>query len=202
VSPGVTHYTIPIGLFYTGTFTHLIFANDHDTGYPKGDSTYTNVKVWEDAPPLPPDVIDFTGVTFEAYAGQDIGGTATVSDVGATVTLAGNTWKKIAYPYTITVDTVLEFDFSSSLEGEIHGIGFDNDDLLSPNQTFQLFGTQTWGLQNYATYVSPGITHYTIPIGLFYTGTFSHLIFANDHDTGYPKGDSTYTNVKVFEDTP
>ena len=43
--------------------------------------------------------------------------------------------------------------------------------MISSDRTFQLFGSQTWGIQDYATYVSPGVTHYTIPVGTFYTGT-------------------------------
>ena len=115
--------------------------------------------------------------------------------------LDGNAWKKIAFPYAVTVDSVLEFDFSSTREGEIHGIGFDTDDVLSPDRTFELFGSQTWGLQNYATYVDPpgGVAHYVIPVGTFYTGAFDRLFFVNDHDTGAPKGNGTFSNVKVYE---
>ena len=54
-----------------------------------------------------------------------------VEDGGATLRIVGNGWKKVAFPYVVTADTVLEFDFSSSVEGEIQGIGFDTDDVIS-----------------------------------------------------------------------
>ena len=62
---------------------------------------------------------------------QDNDVTVTLEDNGDTLKLEGNGWRKIALPYTITADTVLEFDFKSTEEGEIHAIGFDVDDVVS-----------------------------------------------------------------------
>ncbi len=113
-----------------------------------------------------------------------------------TLRLSGIAWKKVALPTVFEPDTVLEFDFQSSDEGEIHGIGFDSDDSLSSRLTFQLFGSQKWGLQDYRTYVSPGMVRYSIPVGLFYTGTFDYLVFANDNDRGL-SSESVFTNVMI-----
>ena len=44
VSPGVTHYSIPVGTFYTGSFDFLVFVNDHD-GAATANGTYTNVVI-------------------------------------------------------------------------------------------------------------------------------------------------------------
>jgi hypothetical protein len=83
----------------------------------------------------------------------------------------------------VTADTVLEFDFSSSAQGEIHIIGFDSDLSVSANRGFQLYGTQLWGILDFANYTSAdGTKHYVIPVGQFYTGTFQYLFFGNDHD--------------------
>ena len=61
------------------------------------------------------------------------------------LTLEGNTFRKIALPYTITAETVLEFDYTSAAAGEIQGIGIDSDNTASPSSFFQLSGTSVWG---------------------------------------------------------
>ena len=145
-------------------------------------------------------MVDFTVNPVLSYGGsQDGTGTVEILDAGATLRLTGNLWKKIAYPYEITPNTMLEFDFSSSTRGEIHGIGFDTDNTISSNRTFELYGSQTWGLQDFRTYVSPDVAHYVIPVGQFYTGSFASLVFANDHDVRSPTGESTYTNITIYE---
>ena len=55
-----------------------------------------------------------------------------------------NTWKKAFYGHQITPDTVLEFEYQSNAEGELQGIGFDNDDDINNNdgKLFKLQGTQ------------------------------------------------------------
>ena len=50
-----------------------------------------------------------------------------VADGGDTLQLTGNSWKKLNVPYDVTPNTVIEFDFQSSLEGEIQAIGFDTN---------------------------------------------------------------------------
>ncbi|MEO1525765.1 MAG: LamG-like jellyroll fold domain-containing protein, partial [Planctomycetota bacterium] len=147
--------------------------------------------------------IDFGSVDLLSYGGnQDAGGTATIEDSGSTVRLEGNTWKAIELSYDVTPATVLEFDFQSSEQGEIHGIGFDDDLQLSRRRLFELYGTQRWGLQsfnNYAT-AAPETIQYRIPVGEFFTGEFEYLVFANDHDAGDANGESVYSNVRLFED--
>ncbi|MCP4255315.1 MAG: S8 family serine peptidase, partial [Candidatus Scalindua sp.] len=47
----------------------------------------------------------------ESYGGsQDASPTVTIEDGGATLRIVGNSWKSIDFPYTITSNTVLEFD--------------------------------------------------------------------------------------------
>ena len=123
------------------------------------------------------EAIDFNSYSIDPFsASQDVTGTFSVEDGGTTLRLAGNTWKKIDFPYTVTPNTVIEFDFASSQQGEIHGIGFDTDNVLSPELTFKLYGTQNWGLPDFDNYdVAPGFKHYVIPVGSFYTGAFDRL---------------------------
>ncbi len=115
-----------------------------------------------------------------------------------TLYLQGNRWQKIDFPYTVTANTVLEFDFSSGSEGEIHAIGFDTDDSLSSTWTFKVYGTQNWGNLDFDNYGS-GVKHYVIPVGQYYTGSMNYLFFIMDHDVSSPTGESRFSNVKVYE---
>ena len=114
--------------------------------------------------------------------------------------LTGNSWKGVNVPYQVTADTVIEFDFQSSVEGEIQAIGFDTDGVLNvTDHFFQLFGTQIWwGNQDYHNYdVSQGLRHYVIPIGQYFTGSFSRLVLANDDDAGLA-ADSLFSNLQIY----
>ncbi|MCP4429169.1 MAG: calcium-binding protein, partial [Chloroflexi bacterium] len=111
--------------------------------------------------------------------------------------ITGNGWKKVAIPYTVTANTMLEFDFESSVQGEVHGIGFDTDDTISnPIQIFQLYGTQSWGLT--APAYGGGVQHYVINVGASFTGAMDFLTFANDDD-GADAGESVFSNITIYE---
>ncbi len=140
--------------------------------------------------------VDLGAYTVSAYGnGQDNG---THSITGGYIVLSSNAWKSIAMNYTITANTVLEFDFGSLTEGEIHGIGFDSDSGISSNLTFQVHGTQSWGLENYS-YTNPGYWEsFTIPVGQFYTGGADRLFFVADDDAA-SNGDSYFQNIKIYE---
>ena len=96
---------------------------------------------------------------------------------------------------------MLEFDFTSPVEGEVHGIGLDTDTDWSADRFFQLYGTQPLGLQDYNDYasVAPDTKHYTIPVGQFYTGQMNYMMFGNDHDVSNPTGESYFSNIRVYE---
>ena len=87
--------------------------------------------------------------------------------------------------------------------GEIHGIGFDDDENISSPYTFQLWGSQTWGIDDYRNYAGDGQwKKYTIPVGKFYTGTFNRLFFAVDKDAAPFASESQFRNVRIYEETP
>lgn len=152
-------------------------------------------------------IINLNQYSIDPYNGlpnQDISGTATVSADGTTLTLDGNNWKKIEYPYTITPNTILEFDFSSNNQREIHAIGFDNDFTYNPAETFELYGYHTGGgriINPSFTYTGAGATQsIRIPVGAYYTGAMDRLFFINDDDL-LSSANSQYSNIKVFEST-
>ena len=129
---------------------------------------------------------------------QDRDATATIIDGGTGLSIVGNGWKKVQLDaaYRVAADTVLEVTFSSSAEGEIHGIGFDQDDGISSSTTFQFFGTQRWGQQAFNDYANGAVT-YRIPVGAYFTGSFDRIVFAMDHDVRDPSGESVFWDISV-----
>ena len=143
--------------------------------------------------------IDFSSYTVNSYGGSQDNGTSSLYNGGQGVILNGNAWKAIALDYTITPNTVIEFDFGSTSQGEIHGIGFDNNNGISSGFTFQLYGTQNWGNRDF-DYTSPGNWQsFIIPIGSYYTGSFDRLFFVNDKDAGSANNNSYFRNIKIHE---
>ncbi|APY08542.1 hypothetical protein BWZ20_09615 [Winogradskyella sp. J14-2] len=143
------------------------------------------------------DTINFNDFTINSFSNQDNNGANSIGSGGASLTLTNNTWKYIDFPYTVTANTVIELEFSSTIEGEIHGIGFENDNSLTSSFYFKFYGTQNYGVTNYDNYTS-GTTTYIIPVGDSYTGTMDRLVFINDNDAG-SGNTSTFSNVKVYE---
>jgi YD repeat-containing protein len=159
-----------------------------------------------------PPIINFNDYTLTSYSNQDGNHTFNIEDNGATLYLQGNTWKKIDFPYTVTPNTIIEFDFKSTVQGEQHGLGLDNDDSIDNGRIFQLYGTDTGGgkvleYNNYAA-SAPDWKHYKIYPYNYYRGkTFDltagnmYLFFMNDHDIADPTGESYFSNVRIYEST-
>ncbi|MDP7018062.1 MAG: PKD domain-containing protein [Pirellulaceae bacterium] len=132
----------------------------------------------------------------------------TIEDDGATLHMVGNAAKMIELNYPVTVNTVVEFDFRCDRQGEIHGIGFDDDvdlDVASAQRIFVLYGSEGWAAANnqHRSY-RPDVNldrwmRFRIPVGRFYQGRFRHLVFMNDHDVDQPTADSRFRNVAIYE---
>ncbi|MEM9930245.1 MAG: T9SS type A sorting domain-containing protein, partial [Bacteroidota bacterium] len=143
--------------------------------------------------------IDFTNTPPQSYGSIQDRGTVTILDAN-TIMIQNNAWKAIDLDYSVTPATVIEFEFGSTRQGEIHGIGFDNNNSISSNRTFRLFGTQTWGLSNFDTYSTIGYwKSYILPVGQFYSGNFNRLFFVADHDGGARNGNSFFRNIRIYE---
>ncbi|MEM1401189.1 MAG: hypothetical protein AAGF58_14980, partial [Pseudomonadota bacterium] len=151
---------------------------------------------------------DFDVLSYDP--GQDFGRFSVSADHSA-VTLVENAWKRVKVDKTITSDTVMSFEFASTFEGDIHGIGFDTDNdvsTFSQDTFFQLDGPQQYGLQafNGAYETGSGFKRYEIRIGDFFTGDFENLVFNADHDLfpvnpgdPGPDGDSIFRNITFTE---
>ncbi len=200
-SPAVEHYVIPAGRWFQGTMSYLVLATDDDADA-SGESLFSNIRVYE--PILTTEV---QGVSqsrlVTAFSTQDVVTQAlSLADDFQQLQFSGNAWKKIALDYDVTANTVLEFDFQSSAQGEIQGIGFDNDEVLSDQTFFQLFGTQTWGKQAYRNYAAAAGTmkHYAIPVGKYFTGAMSYLVFGGDDDAN-AAAEVVFSNIRLYEPT-
>ncbi len=147
--------------------------------------------------PVDCDTLNFNDYTLNSFSTQDSNGANSIGNGGTSLTLTNNTWKYIDFPYTVTVNTVIELEFSSTSEGEIHGIGFENDNSLTSSFYFKFYGTQNYGITNFDNYTS-GTTTYVITVGDSYTGVMDRLVFINDNDAG-SGNNSTFANVKIYE---
>ena len=82
----------------------------------------------------------------------------------------------------------MSLTFRSFAEGEIHGLGLDEDSNTQTGKprAFKVYGTQkNWnGMnQDYDNYNGSGeYAHYTIPVGTYFTGQMNHIFFFNDND--------------------
>ncbi len=141
--------------------------------------------------------LDFNDFTINSFSNQDSAGDFSIGTGGASLTLTNNTWKSISLNYTVTANTVIEFEFSSTSQGEIHAIGFEDDNTLTQTRYFKVHGTQNYGITNFDNYTS-GTTTYVIPVGDSYTGAMDRLVFINDNDAG-SGNNSTFTNVRIYE---
>lgn len=185
--------TIPVGQYYSGSNFSLTIANDKDSGAQDNSVTLSNVIISDDeVPPLPPEdeCIELENVS--AFTNSNTG---TFTSQGCTISLLGNIWRASDDTFTITPESVLTFDFSSNQEGEIHGIGFDEDNTASTNRIFQLSGSQNWGIQDFD--YSGGTQTYSIAVGQYYTGTGMKLILVNDQDSGSQTNTTIISNVKL-----
>ncbi|MEM6394713.1 MAG: zinc-dependent metalloprotease [Bacteroidota bacterium] len=147
--------------------------------------------------------IDFNTYPPISYGLNQDNGQVSVQQQGTQIYLRNNAWKAIELPYTLTPETVIEFDFRSTIQGEIHGIGFDNNLSISAQFTMQLYGTQNWGNSAYANYNGSGQwQQFTIPIGQFLTGDAQYMFFVADHDNGLRNGNSYFRNIRMYEGSP
>lgn len=200
----------------------VITVLNWETGYPSWDFRinkiyFSNGVVWDlkeiarqiersnDNPDPVPGTLNVNDQSYQVSTydpAHDLAGTAEITSDGNSLNLTGNLWKKIDVNYPITPNTILEFDFSSTTEGELHGIGFDNDLSQDVNNNgFKLFGTQAEGIQNFDTYQTLGqVSHYTIPVGQFLSGNYQYLYFFNDHDVSSPSAQSTFSNIRLYDE--
>ncbi|MCB1761433.1 MAG: PKD domain-containing protein [Gammaproteobacteria bacterium] len=190
-------------------------VNDAPASFPEGTTEVTwtatdtsgnsssaiqRVTVVPSEPP-PVNTIDFRDYPLSSFHSQDQSwfGEAVVEDGGRTLRLTGNRWKRIDFPYQATPKTVIEFDFYSGRQSEIHAIGMEEDNRLTGRRFFQLWGTQLWAHQKFNNYAGSGWVRYRIPVGSYYTGNMNYLVFVMDDDAKLG-GESRFRDLRVYEE--
>ncbi|MEM6804398.1 MAG: PKD domain-containing protein, partial [Bacteroidota bacterium] len=138
---------------------------------------------------------------FKSYGSNQDFGTAQVQNAGKDVLIKDNAWKYIDFSYTITANTILTFEFKSTVKGEIAAIGMDDDNNWSPERAFKLFGTQGGQgiITDFEDYSPNSFQKYSIPIGQYYRGAMDRIFFLMDHDGGARNGNAFFRNIKVSE---
>lgn len=175
-----------------------------------GNNTFDTIAIVDFClPDVPPnnnencEALNFNNETVLSYGSNQDAGTASILEDGNTLLVERNGWKKVEMDYTITPNTWLSFWFRSSQQGEVHGIGFDDNDIISSNLTFKLYGTQNWGRQEFMDYPGNGRwKFYQIQVGKYYVGDATSLFFVADHDVGARDGNSYFRSVTISEGMP
>lgn len=187
--------------------SHRVTASVSDIeGLTSTDLVTINVTAAPPPPPPPPGSgsIDWSSVGTLSYSNQDSAANVTILDGGSTLLLQDNTWRRTTDFFNITASTVIEFDFGSTSQGEIHGIGFDENDLLvDAPRIFQLYGDQNWNgtVANFGNsangYTGSGdFEPFQINVGASYSGNMA-LVLVNDDDAGNGSNNSRFRDVAV-----
>lgn len=133
--------------------------------------------------------------------GQDFGA-INIFDGGKTLYMRNNSWKAVELKQPITSNTILTFDFRSTIQGEIHEISFDNNLTVTPEHRVVVYGFQGYN-GNIPTIKYSGSGNYesfSIPIGEYFTGDYKYLVLTADHDEIPSNGNSFWRNIRLFED--
>ena len=198
-------FTINVGAYQAGDDVNLLaFVNDHDGGGSDGTSFYRNITIYESVPAavdIVPDIdpLMFDIADFSSFSDQDTNPTSTLVN-GTSVELNGNNWKSVAFDYEVTDFTVMSFDFKSNNQGEVHGIGLDNDNDHTTDEAIRIYGSQSWG-QDGPDYSGTGsFESFEIDLSDYYTvgNVFSALTFVGDDDAS-SSSNSVFENIQIYE---
>ena len=192
-TPGTVEFTAPDVTVDT-VYTFRVTITDDE-----GDTAFADVSVTVAAATggNQGSLIDLSSTS--AYASQDSANGSVQSSTNE-ITLTGNRWRIVdGTTFTVTADTVIEFDFAADGLGEVQGIGFDNDgDVNNGGFVFQLGGTQSFGYTGYIYTGGGAVQHFIIPAGQFITGDLQ-LVIINDKDANPDTSTLTISNVQVCE---
>ena len=130
----------------------------------------------------------------------------TINAANAQITINGNGWNALNIPHSLNPNSVLEFEFASTQQGEEHAIGFSNA-INSGNSVtgtrYKLFGTQnvpTAQANQDFNYTGNGdFQSFSIPVGQLITGSFQYIVFINDNDANPTQGHSSFRNIRIAD---
>ncbi|MFC4701975.1 right-handed parallel beta-helix repeat-containing protein [Glaciecola siphonariae] len=116
------------------------------------------------------------------------------------VTLSGNTWKSILLAQPLTNNAVISLDVDIDGTIEIVGLGLENDNRLSPERVFNLYGTQRFG--NTALRKAEKTQRRLLFKPSDYVdGDINRLVLIVDNDSPELQTASvTFSNLEIFSD--
>lgn len=153
------------------------------------------------AAPCIPGAINFNQTSLKSYSSQDISKSYSVVEEGCSVYIDNNSWASTDPIYTIDENTILEFRYISSEDGEVHGIGFEPFGEPSGKGMFAIKGTQRdFGIQNYRYKKEGDYEIFTIPVGKYVTGYNLRLVLMMDQDT-ITGGNGYFDNIRIYPGT-
>lgn len=169
-----------------------------------GNSTVDSTSSGEDTFEV---FVDYVGDGTVSYGGQDANSTQyeiqtpnPPNNENSQIHLWGNNWKYSLNNVTLNGNgsQYLEWWFNSTgAEGEIHGVGVDNNDSISNTYMYQTYGTQSWG--------RVADTQYDDSVGGWqlirhsldeFSGTFDRVTTLNDADAGQAT-DNLTRNIRI-----
>ncbi|MCC5841825.1 MAG: S8 family serine peptidase [Opitutales bacterium] len=135
-----------------------------------------------------------------------------VTPDGTEVRFVDHNFRKFPITYTITEDTVMEFElnvhiYNHSAYGQgLLGIGLLNSNAVDTSRIFRLDYPGSWGISDFAHYTArrgatldPEFVRFRIPVGQYYTGPATYIGFVG---TGVDVGidnDFSVRNVRIYE---
>ncbi|MDF3129793.1 hypothetical protein P0Y35_11350 [Kiritimatiellaeota bacterium B1221] len=199
--------TNPYTLYYAdsiyppagATYARFYFAGS----YPGTGTTYLdNLIITTDADTPASNSLVFDPAGFSDYSSQTTSGSMSLDAGNTAIHLSGNFWRKYAYAYTVTPQTVLDVTLDASNVGELTCIGMDSDDDYATSAT----NIKLAGSQSHASFppIDPqyiphsGPVTLSIPIGTVFTGTMSYLTFIGDDDQD-ENVDITFSDIRIYE---
>ena len=196
---GTTHrFRIPIGQYHRGLMQHLILVSNVNKNS-ISHSYFANIKLYDVK--QNPDTYVNLNAPFGYGIQQDEAGESNAER--HQLQIFGNQWKGVLINYLVTENTILEFNFSAQGQADIHGIGFDNDVHINPEQTFQLYGNISWGISDVPRYSGQQTQHYQIAVGDYITGFMPYLTFTHDNDSlNNSNSNSLFSNIRLYERIP
>lgn len=203
--------TLPIGRFMAGTIDRLVFVLDDDkpTNVP-AEAMFKNVRIFDQIVDYEqilqhannatnPATLDFSSATISSFQNQDRDRQYQVTDNGSALTLLGNTWKSVDINYTIVPETLLALEVKTNGKGEIAGIAFENDNILTNARLYKFSGSQPWVNNLFKYTATPDFQTIILPIGSLLSGPINRLVFVMDDDRTGSKAEVTFKNVLLFE---
>lgn len=148
------------------------------------------------------DCINLVEANISSYSNSDDenAGTYEILETGKTLKVTGSRYLKLDSAFNITPYTTVEFEFMSSKQGKIHGIGFEKDNTPSSNRIFQVYGQNLWGTIDQVLYNNlDEYVKYNYRIGEYYTGEDMNLVFVSDDDDGDGTITSNFRNIRIYD---